>query len=257
MTYCVAAKTQYGLVFVSDSRTNAGPDQIRTYPKMHRFGGDGERSFVLLAAGNLATTQAVVTQLNADLTLNQTSPKSESLGSLGSFAEVVAYVGKVSITEQRKHRGEPEEGSFSPEATFILGGQIKGEEPQLYMIYPQGNSVHTSRLSPYMQIGEIKYGKPIVDRIIREDTDLETAARCCLVSMDSTLRSNATVGPPIELLVYNADALDEGERFTFGEDSEYLREVRHAWDANVRAAFEKLPRLNLSAPRLRSVDGQR
>lgn len=250
MTYCVAAKTLAGLVFVSDSRTNAGADQISTYPKMHRFGGQGEFTFVLLSAGNLATTQAVVTRLNKDLAKSA----DQSLATMETFADAVEYVGEISVAVQRKHRDEAgSEGGFSPEATFILGGQIKGRPTQLYMVYPQGNSVHTSDLAPYFQIGETKYGKPIVDRIIREDTALETAARCCLVSMDSTMRSNATVGPPIELLVYHADTLDGGEHFVFQEDSGYLRELRAGWDVNIRAAFEKLSRLPLSGPRLKSV----
>lgn len=250
MTYCVAAKTAFGLVFVSDSRTNAGADQLSTHSKMHCFGGDGSRSFVLLSAGNLATTQAVVTHLENDIT----KQAELSLDSVVTFSDAVDYVGRVSVAEQRKH-SEGEEG-FLPEATFILGGQIQGESTQLYMIYPQGNSVHTSGLAPYLQIGEVKYGKPIVDRIIKEETDLETAARCCLVSMDSTMRSNATVGPPIDLLVLHADVMDEGEHFCFDENSDYLRELRRAWDTNVRQAFERLSRLTLTGPRLRSVDGQ-
>ncbi len=252
MTYCVAAKTDFGLVFVSDSRTNAGPDQLSTHSKMYRFCGDRSRSLVLLSAGNLATTQAVVTRLETDIAKGE----EENLHTLETFAEVVEYVGRVSVAEQRKHRDDSDEGGFSPEATFILGGQLAGEEPQLYLIYPQGNSVHTSQLAPYLQIGEVKYGKPIVDRIVRHDTDLETAARCCLVSMDSTMRSNATVGPPIELLVYQANSLDVGEHFFFDDDSDYLRALRKAWDQNIREAFEKLSRLNLTVPRLRSVDGQ-
>ena len=197
MTYCLAIRVDEGLIFASDSRTNAGADHVSTFSKMHTFEQPGERVMCLLSAGNLATTQAVLRNIRRD---NERG-KGPRLDSVRDLAEAAEYVGQLSRNEQRKHGGEgqPKEG-FSPEATFILGGQIKGRQHQIYLVYPEGNYISATLQTPYLQIGELKYGKPILDRIVREGISLEVAARCALVSMDSTMRSNATVGPPVELL---------------------------------------------------------
>lgn len=242
MTYCVAITVNRGLVFASDSRTNAGVDQISTYSKMHTLISDGERTITLLSSGNLATTQAVVRQLRRDLDAN--APR--SLKMVQHLAEAAEYVGELSIEQRQKHRNASE-SRFDPEASFIVGGQIGGREPQIFLVYPEGNHIRAAAETPYLQIGEVKYGKPILDRIIRADLPLEDAARCALVSMDSTVRSNVTVGPPIELMVYSADSLREGARLLLAEDNDYLYELRKGWQLGLQKAFEGLPRLPVSA----------
>jgi putative proteasome-type protease len=245
MTYCVGISVESGLVFASDSRTNAGSDHVSCYGKMHTLGIDGERQFVLLSAGNLATTQAVVAQLRHDL-------KDDSdcvLNKARYLDEVADYIGEVSRRRQMRYvdKDAPNAG-FSPAASFILGGQIVGEPPALHMIYPEGNHITTSAATPFLQIGEAKYGKPILDRIIQRDSTLADAARCALVSMDSTMKSNVTVGPPVELLLYRRDALVLNLYRRLDEDDAYLKALRSSWAENIRLAFAALPPFKLEAP---------
>jgi putative proteasome-type protease len=244
VTYCAAVVVDDGLVFVSDSRTNAGVDQINTFSKMHRFCGDGERQITLLTAGNLATSQAVIRQLSRDLDEKHIP----NLKTANHLAEAADYIGSISLAAQQRHRGKSAD-QFDAGASFIVGGQIKGKEPQIFLVYPEGNHIRATTRTPYLQIGELKYGKPILDRIIEPGLDLETAGRCAMVSMDSTLRSNITVGPPLELLTYRADSFDSGEHHVFEEDDEYLRNLRKAWQENLIKAFEGLPRLPSSGQR--------
>lgn len=232
MTYCVAITVDAGLVFCSDSRTNAGVDQISTYSKMYHFGLDGQRQFVMLSAGNLATTQAVISRIKKDI--KELAPT--NLGNVESLNDAADYIGEISRAEQEKHTS----GGALFEASFILGGQICNDKPRLMMIYPQGNHITTSKDTPYLQIGESKYGKPILDRILHPDTPLDTAALCALVSMDSTMRSNLTVGPPIELTVYHTDSFTH-QHTRFDDDDEYLRELKRSWDARISEAFLQLP----------------
>jgi putative proteasome-type protease len=232
MTYCLAIKLDAGLVFVSDSRTNAGVDQISTYSKMHSFGLDGSRQFCLLTAGNLATSQGIVNQLRHDIT--QGMPI--SLLSAGNMEQAADYIGQISVMQQQKAGGGPE---F--EASVIFGGQIVGGPPEVVLIYPQGNHIATSRTTPYLQIGESKYGKPILDRILEPKTSLPTAVLCGLVSMDSTMRSNVTVGPPIEVLAYKTDAFVLSARLLLEADSDYLRQLKRNWDEALKQAFRSLP----------------
>ena len=251
MTYCVAITVDRGLVFASDSRTNAGVDQVSTYSKMHTLVADGDRMITLLSSGNLATTQAVTRRLRRDMENNAR----HNLRSVQHLAEAAEYVGEINCEQREKHRGSSDSG-FNPEASFILGGQIAGREPQIFLVYPEGNHIRASAETPYLQIGEVKYGKPILDRIIRADLDLEDAARCALVSMDSTMRSNVTVGPPIELLICKRDGFGNFVRLLLPEDDDYLRELRRAWHASLQRAFEGLPRLPVPATtRMRLVDG--
>ncbi len=240
MTYCVGIRLKEGLVFCSDSRTNAGPDRVSTYSKLHRFSVPGDRQLMLMTAGNLATTQAVVAQIERDL--REDAKFNIAKGQYVS--DIADYVGKLGLAEQGRYTNGGPNGGFNAQASFIFGGQIKGQPTELYMIYPEGNHITVSDQYPFLQIGETKYGKPILDRIIRPDTDHETAMRCALVSMDSTMRSNATVGPPIELLFYRADSLaDPAEYCRFEENDEYLVSLRRSWDENIRKAFHDLPSL--------------
>jgi putative proteasome-type protease len=237
MTYCLAINVNEGIVFCSDSRTNAGTDNVGTYSKMHSFTWPGERSFVLLSAGNLATTQAVVKKLNSDVP-NGLVP---NLTTVRSMQEAADYLGIVSTMIQ-KQQAERDTASTSFEATFILGGQIGTEPTEIFMVYPQGNYIHESPEHPFLQIGEIKYGKPILDRVIKRDVALERAARCAMVSMNSTVRSNVTVGPPVELLLYERDSLSAGRRCTFTEDDPFARQLAEQWNQGLLMALQSLPR---------------
>lgn len=234
MTYCVAVIVDEGISFCSDSRTSAGVDQINTYSKMFRFGTDGNRQFVILSAGNLATTQAVIDRMAKDIA-QQTEV---NLNTVADIIEAADYVGQLSVEQQNKTGG----GAVY-EASFILGGQVTGNPPQLTLIYPQGNHIRTSDQTPFLQIGESKYGKPILDRIITSQTDLHTAALCCLVSMDSTMRSNLTVGPPIDIQLYHTDSLMPGEYYHLEQDSEYLKTINRIWNERMQESFAGLPPL--------------
>jgi putative proteasome-type protease len=244
MTYCVAVKVDEGLVFVSDSRTNAGVDHLSTYSKMFTFVREGERAFVILAAGNLATTQSVITKIKRDIKQG-ISPNLMNVDGLNDAAE---YIGELSSSQQQKHINAAAGAGVDTSASFILGGQIAGGSPRVYMIYPEGNFIKATSENPYQQIGEIKYGKPILDRIISRDTSLEEAALAGLVSMDSTMRSNATVGPPIDVLIYQKDSFNLDRHFTLQADDPYLIEIKTAWDEKLKEAFSELRRMNWNEP---------
>jgi putative proteasome-type protease len=245
----VAIKVREGVVFASDSRTNAGADQVSVYSKMHAFGADGDRSVVILTAGNLATTQAVLRRVRRD----RDDQRALSLDGVRNMAELADYLGEISATEQKKHKGHQSE-KFNAEASFIVGGQIAGEVPQIFLVYPQGNHIRATPETPYLQIGETKYGKPILDRIVSDGLPLDLATRCALVSMDSTLRSNATVGPPIELLSYSADSVVLPPRLVLQDDSAYLRELRVAWQEALKRSFAELPAVPAPPAQIRLVD---
>ena len=250
MTYCLAIKVDQGLVFASDSRTNAGVDQISTYSKMHTFEG-ADRAICLLTAGNLATTQAVLRQIRRDVE----GRAERCLYTIEDLAEAAEYVGALSRAEQRKRESSNEE-SFAVDATFIVGGQVGSRRPQLYLVYPEGNYISATVQTSFLQIGELKYGKPILDRIVSENLSLEVAARCALVSMDSTMRSNVTAGPPIELLSYVTDSLRFNKRLVLEEDNPYLLELRRAWQEGLKQAFENLPSLPAMRPTVHLVDSK-
>ncbi len=237
MTYCLAIAVERGLVFCADSRTNAGVDQISTYSKMHTFGIAGERQFVLLSAGNLATTQAVVGELRQDI---RAAVDNVNLFKVKSLNEAADYIGEISLRRQGRY-AEHRHLDFDPTATFILGGQIQGEAAGVLQIYAEGNYITTSRDHPFLQIGESKYGKPILDRVIAPTTSLGETAKCALASMDSTRRSNLSVGPPIELRVYERDTLLPGRYLRFDEDDPYLRQLGRNWNQKLIAAFRELP----------------
>jgi putative proteasome-type protease len=236
MTYCVAIKTDSGLIFASDSLTNAGIDHVSSYSKMHTFVKPGSHMFVLLAAGNLATTQSVVKRLHED----EQTGNLPNLSSVHTMSEAVDYVGHVS-SEVQRIQSERDTANTNFEATFIFGGQIAGQPHEMYMIYPQGNHIHESDTRPFLQIGEAKYGKPILDRVVRHTTTLEQAARCALVSINSTIRSNLTVGPPVELTIYSANTLDIGRHMVFKENDPYYRALGDAWNEGLRLALNSLP----------------
>lgn len=239
MTYCVAIQVSAGLVYVSDSRTNAGVDSVSTYSKMFSFGAPNDRQIMILTAGNLATTQGVITQIKRDI--QRYAPV--NLMTVPHMIDAADYLGSLNLAEVKKHTG----GGPGYEASYIIGGQIQGNKPSIHLVYPQGNHITTSTHTHYLQIGESKYGKPILDRIVSPELSLETAALCALVSMDSTMRSNLMVGPPIDLMIYQADSLVPGRQYNYDLDSAYLRELKKSWDHNLKEAFNRLPPVSWSA----------
>jgi len=239
MTYCVAIATNDGLVFCSDSRTNAGPDMLSSYSKMHVFTPNRERMFVVLTAGNLATTQSIIARLESDLE----DAEPTNLSTCNRMVDVAKYVAKVSREEQAAAKASTSETGVDTSASLIIGGQIKGTAPTIYMIYSAGNFITDSEETPYLQIGESKYGRPILDRILTRETGLEDAVRCALVSMDSTIKSNATVGPPIEVMVYEKDTFESNHYLRLEETDEYLLEIRQKWNEALKLSFAELPRV--------------
>lgn len=242
MTYCIAASIDEGLILVSDSRTNAGIDNVSTHGKMHPFATAADRKIVLLCAGNLATTQAVLEQLHRDII--KSAPI--NLNTVECLSEAADYLGHVSVEKQHHHITPEGQSAFNPSATFIIGGQIGSEPHGAYMVYAEGNSITHSASTPFLQIGENKYGKPILDRFLKLDTSIDEAARCCLVSMDSTIRSNASVGPPVEMLIYRKDSFSLNEYYCFDDDNDYLLQLRRSWEAKLREAIAALPSLDKS-----------
>jgi putative proteasome-type protease len=240
MTYCLAISVNAGLVFASDSRTHGGVDQVSVYPKMHTFAWDGERVFVLLSAGNLATTQAVIKQLKVD---NADGETKESLVTLQRMSQAADYVGRLSAGIQHR-QGAMVQQTVSLEASFILGGQLRHQAPELYLIYPQGNYISASPDHPFIQIGEIKYGKPILDRIVEPAILLEDAARGALVSLDSAMRSNISVGPPIDLLIYEKDSLLLTRQLRLKLDTPYYAALRKQWNEGLKHLVSELPRFD-------------
>ncbi|MBF0622006.1 MAG: peptidase [Magnetococcales bacterium] len=239
MTYCVGITLDKGMVFASDSRTNAGVDQVCAYPKMHLFEWPGERVFILLSSGNLATTQALVRRLH----LENSQENITSLKSVPNMMAAADYVGDVSVSIQSKQSGLCQ-SSANFTASFILGGQIAGAPMEMFLIYPEGNHISPSPYSPFLQIGEIKYGKPILDRIIRPSMNMADACRCALVSIDSTMRSNLSVGPPIDLAIYESEKLSINRRETFAKETGFLRELRSQWAEGLVNLFKNLPKFD-------------
>ena len=235
MTYCVAVAVDAGMVFCSDSLTNAGIDQVSTYSKMFRFGIDGEKQFVILTAGNLATSQATIAKIKSDIK----QEASENLLAMESLEDAADYIGDISREQQEKRSVEGKKF----EASFIVGGQIKDSRHEIILVYPEGNHITTSKDTNYLQIGESKYGKPILDRVLAPELNLETCAMAALVSMDSTMRSNLSVGAPIELLIYKTGDLKLENPNRFAEDSDFLRDLKRNWDARLKEAFRQMPPL--------------
>ncbi len=245
MTYCVGLVLNEGLVLAADSRTNAGVDYVTTFSKLHVFTPAPDRIFVLLSAGNLGTTQEVLNRIRRDL--DQPSDQGNLLKPKYLF-EAAEYVGRISLAVQREHGPALHQAGMSAETTFILGGQIAGQPHGLMLIYPQGNYFAAGPETPYLQIGENKYGKPAVDRIARPELSLTDGARLCLVSLDATSRSNATVGPPFEVAIYPKDTLALSYHLKLDADSEELKAMSRAWNQGICQAFEGLPRFDWEVP---------
>ncbi len=238
MTYCVGIATRFGLVMASDSRSNAGYDQVNVCRKMHTFEQRGERVLVLLTSGSLSCSQSVVQLLQRDF------DRGRGLAMVPTLYDAARVVGEQVRRVADMDRAALERDDYKFNVNLILGGQVRGEPPGLFLIYPQGNPLRASEDSPFLQIGECKYGRPILDRGIRFDkTTLEEAAKYALLSLDSTMRSNVTVGPPIDLLAYHADELELTRRRRFEENDPDLIKIRTRWEQALRQAVSRLPEL--------------
>jgi putative proteasome-type protease len=239
MTYCVALLLREGLVMASDTRTNAAFDNILCFRKMHVVEVPGERLLALLTSGNLAITQAVTNALAEGV---ETSHGVETLHSVPTPLRAAQLVGQAIRQVYRSEGPSLEAHNVSFEVSMLLGGQIAGHELRLFQIYSAGNFVEATADTPYLQIGEHKYGKPILDRALRHDTSLEDGIKLVLISMDSTLRSNLTVGLPIDLLTLRRDELRLDTLRRIGEDDAYFRMIRERWSAALREAYQAIPK---------------
>jgi putative proteasome-type protease len=237
MSYCVGAMIDAGMVFASDSRTNAGVDNVFTFRKMTTFEAPGERVIVIVNSGNLAVTQATINYLQQAIA-NNTGAHLMNVASRHDVAELIG-----TALREVRHRDGPflHEGNVDGSANFIVGGQIAGEKQRLFMIYSEGNFIEATSDALYFQIGETKYGKPIIDRIIRAGAPLDEAIKCILVSFDSTMRSNLSVGMPIDLACYEHDALHLGHVCRFADGDPYMQSLRKSWSEGVVRAFAQLP----------------
>ncbi|MDQ8699016.1 proteasome-type protease [Hyphomicrobium sp. LHD-15] len=238
MTYCVALRLDGGLVFAADTRTNAGVDNIAQYRKLHFWRQPGDRVIVLLSAGNLAVTQSVVSNLNEQLATPDYT--GTTLFNVPSMYRAARLVGDA-VRDVRRQDGpalEMSKAGFA--ASFILGGQIGAERPRLYQIYAEGNFIEATDDTPFLQIGEHKYGKPILDRVARPEMRLGEAAKLVLLSFDSTLRSNLSVGMPIDILIYDRDSLDVRREKRIYQDDEYFKKLSSSWSDALRGAFANI-----------------
>jgi putative proteasome-type protease len=238
MTYCVGLDLKDGLVLLSDTRTNAGFDNISTFSKMHVCEEQGERVIVLLSAGNLASTQAVVNMLAEGLEIDG---KTQTLLTVKTMFRAAKLVGEAVRRVYHTDGQSMHDHNVSFDVSFLLGGQIKGAKTALFEIYSAGNFIEATSDTPYLQIGEHKYGKPILDRTARYETELYDGVKLALVSMDSTLRSNLSVGLPIDLLVYRRDAYRLELRRRITENDEYFRMLRERWSVALRDAYRTIP----------------
>lgn len=236
MTYCCAMRLKEGLVFISDTRTNAGVDHISVFRKLYTFAVEGERFITIQTSGNLATTQAVIGHLKNQLDLKQ-EPNLYSVNNMFELAELVGHTLKRVISDVTADQQEQSNYYCS----LLVGGQIKGEEMQLYNIYPQGNFISATDDTPFFQIGESKYGKPILDRALKYDTTLADALRYGLVSFDSTLRSNVSVGMPLDTIIYKKDIFNVPTGKRIYEEDPYFTHISREWSDILRQGLNTLP----------------
>jgi putative proteasome-type protease len=237
VTYCIGILLDEGVVLASDSRTNAGIDRVSTFRKMFIFEKPNERFFTLLTAGNLSLTQGVVSLLTE--WLNGEDPERDLFAITSMFA-AARIVGAALREIHQVDAGYLQQHDVDFTASFILAGQVKGGQLRLFMIYDAGNFIEALGDTTYFQIGEVKYGKPILDRIIRHDISLSDAAKCALISFDSTMRSNVSVGPPIDLMIYRRDTLKPGFSIRLEDDDPYLQAIREGWGGAIHKAFHDI-----------------
>ncbi len=239
MTYCAAIRLKDGMVFASDTRTNAGVDHISTFKKIYQYGIEGERFIILQTAGSLATSQAVFTKLQNDID-QRLEINLNTVATLFDAAQMVGACMRSVMNHSKKVANADKDGGFT--SSFMLGGQIKGQSPELYKIYPEGNCIRATDDTPFFQLGESKYGKPILDRSVKYDTDPRHAARALLLSFDSTINSNLSVGMPIDLVLYENDSLHLPKGRRIDSHDEYFNTIRHQWSEALRTTLVELPK---------------
>jgi putative proteasome-type protease len=235
MTYCVAMRLDAGLVFLADSRTNAGVDQVGTFRKLSVFENPGDRMMVLMTAGNLSISQAV-RQLVSDFV----GDDGLTIWNAPNLYEAARILGEAMRTVHKREAATLAEFGVDFNISMIFGGQIKGERCRLFQLYAAGNFIESHDENTYFQIGEAKYGKPIIDRVVTPRTSLDDAAKCALISMDSTLRSNVSVGLPLDMLVYEDGSLAVTRFVTIDENNQYFHLLRNSWGQQVKAVFEAI-----------------
>jgi putative proteasome-type protease len=260
MTYCVAIRLDAGLVFLSDSRTNAGLDHIASFRKMMIYERPGERFMVLLSGGNLSVSQSVREILQVEKIDGGDAKEAITIWNCKSLFDAARILGSAVRRVYAQDGPALKQAGIDFNASFILGGQIGNEAMRLFLVYAPGNFIEATRETPYFQIGESKYGKPILDRVITPATPLGEAAKCALVSMDSTLKSNLSVGLPLDLLVYRAGALQSDDFVCIDEHNPYFHMIRSTWGQKLRQVFESIddPHWNAgdSAHPLRASSGR-
>lgn len=240
MTYCLGILVQQGLVLATDSRTNAGVDYISSYRKLFDFSVPGDRTLMLCTSGNLSMTQAVLHTLERDIIVNTDI----NLHTLPTLYDIARYIGGCIRKLQEVDRPWLEKDNIDFQCNFLLGGQIRGESPQLYLIYSQGNCIKSTPETPFLQIGETKYGKPILDRTLTFSSPLDEIAKYALLSIDSTMRSNLSVGPPINMVMYETDSFEIRHRARFHAGDPYLIKMRKHWEVALRKAAARMPDIN-------------
>jgi putative proteasome-type protease len=238
MTYCVAMALDAGMIFASDSRTNAGMDQVARFSKMRVFARPGDRVVVMLSSGNLSLTQSAVNILELR---NREGDAGPNVMNARSLFDIARMLGDALREVRGRDAGYLEQNNIDSSANFIVGGQVAGEDPRLFHVYGEGNFIEATSETSYFQIGESKYGKPVIDRVVTRDTSLIDATKCVLVSFDSTMRSNISVGLPIDLLVYETGSLEVRVRKRLDEDDPYIRMVHTQWGEGLRRVFGELP----------------
>ena len=240
MTYCCAIKSHAGMVFLSDSRTNAGVDSISTYRKMLIYERPGDRFMVMLSAGNLSIAQSVREILQNESVRDSETGDPITIWNARSMFEAARVLGAAVRHINRRDGEALRESGLEFNVSLIFGGQIKGEAMRLFLVYSAGNFIEATAETPYFQIGESKYGKPVLDRVITPETPLQEAAKCALVSMDSTLKSNLSVGLPLDLVVYEVDRLESDRVVCIGHDNPYFRMLHDTWGQRLRQVFDSL-----------------
>ncbi|MEL6422310.1 MAG: peptidase [Pseudomonadota bacterium] len=244
MTYCIGLKLNEGLVLLADTRTNAGVDNISRYRKLYTWERLGERVIALMTAGNLSITQGVVNKLNRAIARAEQGEEIETILSAETLFRVAQIVGNAMSALQKQHRHAIREQGGGADASIIVAGQRKGGRHRLFMVYTAGNFIEATVDTPFFQLGEHKYGKPILDRIVTMNTSLPIAVKAAMVSMDSTLRSNLSVGMPLDLLVAKTDALSFAVQRRIQADDPGYQTVSRTWSAALRTAFESLPEIS-------------
>ncbi len=239
MTYCIGLTLERGIVFMSDTRTNAGVDNVSTFKKMFTWQNPGERAIFIMTAGNLATTQSVVSLL--DERSKAPKKRNPTILKLPSMFEVARLVGDTlrEVIQTHAQTGQKADSSFN--ATLIVGGQIKGSEPRLFMVYPEGNFIEAGGDTPFFQIGETKYGRPIMVRAYDPKMGFEDAIKLMLVSFDSTIKANLSVGLPLDYLTYERDTYRIGTHGRIDRDDLYYKTISDGWSEALRNAFHSLP----------------